>query len=63
MLGSDYGADGYATRAQVDEIRSCLDLSSRDTLLDVGSGVGWRGLYLASTAGCRMVCVDVSRAG
>jgi cyclopropane fatty-acyl-phospholipid synthase-like methyltransferase len=63
VLGSDYGADGYATRSQVDDLGSRLRLSGEDMLLDLGSGAGWPGLHLAAVTGCHLVCADVPASG
>lgn len=62
-LGSDFGADGYATRAQVDELGPILGLGPGRRLLDVGCGQGWPGLYLARETGCDVVLSDVPVAG
>ncbi|MGH9110826.1 MAG: hypothetical protein ACRDZN_00760 [Acidimicrobiales bacterium] len=37
-LGSDFGADGYATRAEVDELARILQLGPGRRLLDVAAG-------------------------
>jgi cyclopropane fatty-acyl-phospholipid synthase-like methyltransferase len=62
-LGSDFGADGYATRAEVDELGRRLGLGPGRRLLDVGAGQGWPGLYLARETGCTAVVTDVPFAG
>lgn len=59
VIGEVYGANGYTTRAQADLIGRRLVLGPGDLLLDVGSGCGWPGLYLAATTGCRVVATDV----
>lgn len=58
-LGSDFGANGYATLAQVSELAQVLGLGPGRWLLDVGSGQGWPGLYLARETGCTVVLTDV----
>jgi cyclopropane fatty-acyl-phospholipid synthase-like methyltransferase len=58
-LGSDFGANGYATLAEVTELAGVLDLGPGRRLLDIGSGQGWPGLYLARETGCRVVITDV----
>lgn len=58
VLGSDYRANGYTTKAQADELGKVLRLGRGDLLLDLGSGCGWPGLYLGATLGCRVVGVD-----
>lgn len=63
VTGSDYGASGYLTAAQADELMTRLQLQPSDVLLDIGSGAGWPGLYLADRAGCRVVVSDLTMAG
>jgi cyclopropane fatty-acyl-phospholipid synthase-like methyltransferase len=58
-LGSDFGANGYATLAEVSELARVLGLGPGRRLLDVGSGQGWPGLYLARRTGCTVVLTDV----
>lgn len=57
-LGTDFGATGWTTRTQADEMADRLALGPGDRLLDVGSGRGWSGLYLAITTGCHVVLTD-----
>ena len=58
-LGSDFGANGYATLTEVGELAGMLGLGPGRLLLDVGSGQGWPGLYLARQTGCTVVLTDV----
>ena len=62
-VGSDYGNSGFTTRQQADRLIDLLELRRDDLLLDVGSGSGWPGLYLAARAGCRVVVTDLSPPG
>lgn len=57
-LGSDYGATGYTTRAQADQLGAVLGLGPGKVLLDIGAGCGWPGLYLATTFGCSVISTD-----
>lgn len=59
VIGADYGADGYTTLAQADQLRHLLDLGPGDRLLELGSGSGWPGLHLATTSGCTLVMTDL----
>lgn len=61
VIGGDFGANGYTTLAQADMLADRLALSDGDRLLDVGSGRGWPGLYLAGRTGCAVVLTDLPR--
>ena len=58
VLGSDYGANGYTTIDQADQLAAELRLGPGMTLLDLGAGSGWPGLYLAAATGCGVVLTD-----
>jgi hypothetical protein len=58
VLGSDYHANGYTTRAQADILGERTGLSAGSLLVDLGSGCGWPGLYLTGKHGCRALSVD-----
>ena len=59
VIGADWGANGYTTIEQADRLGAELELGPSKLLLDLGSGRGWPGLYLAATTGCRVVMTDV----
>jgi len=59
VIGGDFGANGYTTLAQADLISERLCLRDGDRLLDVGSGQGWPGLYLAKVSRCSVVLTDL----
>lgn len=59
VIGADWGANGYTTIEQADRLGAELRLGPSKLLLDLGSGRGWPGLYLAATTGCRVVMTDV----
>lgn len=63
VIGGDWGANGYTTIAQADDLANRLHLSRGDLLLDVGAGRGWPGLYLAASTGCSVVLADVPLEG
>jgi cyclopropane fatty-acyl-phospholipid synthase-like methyltransferase len=63
VLGSDYRANGYTTRQQADRLGELVGLQAGDRLLDLGSGCGWPGLYLAQRHGCSVVTIDPAHDG
>ena len=63
VFGTDYGANGYTTVADADELASRMDLGPGDRLLDLGAGCGWPGLYLSAVTGCRVVSCDLPEEG
>jgi hypothetical protein len=63
VIGGDWGANGYTTMVQADTLAHGLGLSAADRLLDLGTGRGWPGLYLATTSGCRVVVTDLPLEG
>jgi SAM-dependent methyltransferase len=63
VIGGDWGANGFTTMAQADTLARELYLSAADRLLDLGSGRGWPGLYLAARTGCRVVLTDLPLEG
>jgi 2-polyprenyl-3-methyl-5-hydroxy-6-metoxy-1,4-benzoquinol methylase len=63
VIGGDWGANGYTTMVQADQLAAGLELSASDRLLDIGTGRGWPGLYLAAGTGCRVVLADLPLEG
>jgi SAM-dependent methyltransferase len=63
VIGGDWGANGYTTMAQADQLATGLRLSAADHLLDLGTGRGWPGLYLAARSGCRIALADLPLEG
>jgi cyclopropane fatty-acyl-phospholipid synthase-like methyltransferase len=63
VLGSDYRANGYTTIEQAHRLARLVGLGESDRLLDVGSGCGWPGLYLAEQYGCSVATVDPAHDG
>jgi len=63
VIGGDWGANGYTTVAQADQLARFLGLGPGVRVLDLGAGRGWPGLYLAASTGCTAVLADVPVAG
>jgi SAM-dependent methyltransferase len=63
VIGGDWGANGFTTMDQADTLADKLGLSALDRLLDLGTGRGWPGLYLAARTGCRVVLTDLPLEG
>lgn len=59
VLGTDYGGNSYTDVSQADELIDMLELGVDSSLLDIGSGLGWPGLYLSARSGCRVLLSDV----
>ena len=63
VIGAVWGANGFTTRSQADKLIDHLALRSDEMLLDIGSGRGWPGLYIAQQTGCRVVLSDLPEEG
>ena len=61
--GTDYGINSFTTKDQADELVTQLRLGPGTKLLDLGSGSGWPGLYLARQSGSDVVLCDLPLAG
>ena len=59
VIGTDFGATSFTTTDQADDLAALLGLSEQLQVLDIGSGTGWPGIYLALTTGCRMTLTDI----
>lgn len=63
VCGCAYGASSWTTRAEADSAIAMLGLAPDKRLLDVGTGCGWPGLYLASISGCEAMLLDMPFSG
>ena len=61
--GCCYGGNSWTTKEQAQYILEALDLSPQSSLLDLGAGAGWPGLYLSSISGCSLTLVDLPETG
>jgi ubiquinone/menaquinone biosynthesis C-methylase UbiE len=63
VCGCSYGASSWTTRAEADSAIDMLGLAPGKRLLDIGTGCGWPGLYLASASGCEAMLLDMPFSG
>ncbi len=61
--GCDYSATSWTTDAEADRMLELLDLAPHKRLLEVGTGAGWPGLYLAHRSRCEAALIDVPISG
>lgn len=61
--GCCYGGNSWTTKKQADVMAQKLELSPRSSLIDIGAGAGWPGLYLSSMSGCYLTLVDLPETG
>ena len=59
VFGIDYGGNGYTDVDDARRLAALLRLDSTSTLLDIGTGAGWPGLFLAKHSGCHVVLTDM----
>lgn len=57
--GCDYGGTSWTTREEADRTIDMLKLKPGHEFLEVGSGAGWPGLYLAKQAECNATLTDL----
>lgn len=59
VFGCAYGTTSWTTRDEADRVGKKLALGPGKRLLDVGTGCGWPGLYLAKITGCDVALLDL----
>ncbi len=59
IFGCAYGATSFTTRDEAENVGKMLALGPGKRLLEVGTGSGWPGLYLASITGCDVALIDL----
>jgi ubiquinone/menaquinone biosynthesis C-methylase UbiE len=59
VLGCDFGGTSWTTKLQADAIPAALGLIAGVSLLEIGAGTGWPGIYLASQTGCDVTLLDI----
>lgn len=63
VCGGDYGATSWTTLEEANEVAALLGLRPGRLLLDLGSGSGWPGVWLARETGCDVTMLDLPLGG
>ena len=63
VCGCDYGATSWTTIDEARAIGEMLALGPGRRLLDVGSGSGWPGIFMAKETGCDVAVTDLPLTG
>ena len=58
-LGAAYGGNGYTDIHHVKRFMDLLGVSQGDRVLELGSGAGWPGLYIAKETKSEVILSDV----
>ena len=61
--GEDYGQTSWVTTAESYEIPKLLKLSDKSSVLEIGCGSGGYAVHLATSAGCRILGLDINAEG
>jgi len=61
--GEDYGQTSWVTTEESYEIPNLLKLSDKSSVLEIGCGSGGYAVYLAKSAGCRILGLDINAEG
>ena len=59
VCGCDYGCTSWTTKDETADIINMLGLSAATKFLEIGSGAGWPGLYLAKQTGAETTLIDL----
>lgn len=63
VCGCDYGGTSWTTRQEAERSIELLRLAPGRRLLEVGTGAGWPGLYMARRTGCDAALTDLPLEG
>jgi ubiquinone/menaquinone biosynthesis C-methylase UbiE len=59
VLGCDFGGTSWTTRQQAEEVPPLLGLLKGTSLLEIGAGTGWPGVYTAGISECDLTMLDL----
>jgi ubiquinone/menaquinone biosynthesis C-methylase UbiE len=59
VLGCDFGGTSWTTRQQAEEVPPLLGLRKGISLLEIGAGTGWPGVFTAGISGCDLTMLDL----
>lgn len=62
-FGCSYGGNSFTDIEGARDLATILDLNPNSLLLDIGTGAGWPGLFLAKETGCRVILTDLATEG
>jgi SAM-dependent methyltransferase len=63
VIGTDFGAVSWSSKAQVEEMVRRLELRPGDRYLDIGSGSGWPAIFIGSSTGAWVAMSDLPIGG
>ena len=63
VCGCGYVGSSWTTQSEAKKISKYLELDENSTLLEIGAGAGWPGLYLAKQSGCHVTLLDIPVTG
>ena len=59
VLGCDFGGTSWTTRIQAEKIPAALGLRKGVSLLEIGAGTGWPGIFTAGISACDLTLLDL----
>ena len=59
VLGCDFGGTSWTTKLQADKIPAALGLDLNTSLLEIGAGTGWPGIYMTIQSACEVTLLDI----
>jgi len=63
VCGCDFGGNSWTSKEQADALIKLIGIDATSSLVDLGAGTGWPGLYFAKKTGCAVTLVDLPEIG